>query len=298
MLTFTLNNGQAMPAIGFGTWQTADNETYSCVLEALKAGYRHIDTAFNYGNEVSVGKAIKDSGIPREQIWITSKLDNKWHHRAAEGLQKSLDDLGTDYLDLYLVHFPCSTDPADEMKHLPEWDYVKTWQEMQKFLEAGKVKTIGVSNFQIRHIDRLLSDPSCKVVPAVNQIELHPYNPSPKLLEHCKSKGIHCTAYCCLGASITSQDNKHTHLINDPIILKLAEKKGKTAAQVLLKWALQRETSVIPRSSKPERIAQNFDLEGWTLTADEVATIDAIKTRVKVVGDDWMPIKCFFGDDE
>ncbi|KAI5303821.1 hypothetical protein KEM56_007160 [Ascosphaera pollenicola] len=297
MLTFKLNNGREIPAVGFGTWQTSDEETIACVSEALKAGYRHIDTAFSYGNEVAVGKAIKDSGIPREEIWITSKLANQWHSRAAEQLQKSLDNLGVDYLDLFLVHFPCSTDPEDAMKHLPDWDFVKTWQLMQKFLE-GKVKTIGVSNFQIRHLEKLLSDPSCKVVPAVNQIELHPYNPSHKLLQYCHSKGIHCTAYCCLGASVTSADNNHTHLINDTVVAGIAEARGKSPAQILLKWGLARGTSVIPRSLKPARIQQNFDLEGWELTTGELAQIDRLKTRAKAVGDSWMPIRVFFGDDE
>uniref|UniRef100_A0A8H7KAJ5 NADP-dependent oxidoreductase domain-containing protein n=1 Tax=Bionectria ochroleuca TaxID=29856 RepID=A0A8H7KAJ5_BIOOC len=296
--TFKLNNGNLIPAIGLGTWQSADSQTRDAVSYALQHGYRHIDTALNYQNEKEVGEGIRMSGIPRKDIWVTTKLDNPWHHRALEGLETSLKDLGLDYIDLFLIHFPCSTDPNDSSKHLPDWDYVKTWQEMQKMLDSGKVKNIGVSNFQIRHLEKLLSDPTCKVVPAVNQLELHPYNPSSKLLDYCKSKGIHCTAYSCLGGNSSSPINKHTNLSDNLVVEKIAKAKGKSSAQILLKWGLQRGTSVIPKSVTPSRISSNFDLDGWDLSDAEVAEIDAIPTRVKVVQDDWMPIKVFFGDDE
>ncbi|RSL83651.1 hypothetical protein CEP51_004379 [Fusarium floridanum] len=297
-LSYKLNTGASIPAIGLGTWQSAEDETRNAVKFALQHGYRHIDTAFNYKNEKEVGDGIRASGIPREDIWVTTKLDNDWHHRASEGLASSLKDLGLDYVDLFLVHFPCSTDPTDSSKHLADWDYVKTWQEMQKLLDTGKVKNIGVSNFQIRHLEKLLNDPSCKVVPAVNQLELHPYNPSPKLLEYCKSKGIHCTAYSCLGGNSTSPINGHTDLVKNDTVAKIAEAKGKTPAQILLKWGLQRGTSVIPKSVTPTRISSNFDLDGWVLSEDEIAELTGIKTRSKVVGDSWMPIRVFFGDDE
>lgn len=125
--TFQLNNGASIPAIGLGTWQSKDNDTHEAVKYALQHGYRHIDTALNYGNEKEVGEGIRASGVPRDQIWVTTKLDNHWHHRVSEGLESSLEDLGLDYVDLYLIHFPCSTDPADRSKHLPDWDFVKTW---------------------------------------------------------------------------------------------------------------------------------------------------------------------------
>lgn len=190
---YPLPNGTgAIPAIGLGTWQSSANATRDAVKHALQHGYRHIDTALNYGNEREVGEGIRASGVPRNQIWVTTKLDNHWHHRVREGLDTSLTALGLDYLDLYLVHFPCSTDPEDRGRCLPDWDFVKTWygiyprlgrnvctptdragrQNMQKLLETGKVRNIGVSNFQITHLDRLLNDPSCTVVPAVNQIEV------------------------------------------------------------------------------------------------------------------------------
>ncbi|KAL3477640.1 NADP-dependent oxidoreductase domain-containing protein [Aspergillus californicus] len=293
-----LNTPSSIPPIGLGTWQSSSNATLNAVKHALQHGYRHIDTALNYGNEKEVGEGIRASGIPRDQIWVTTKLDNHWHHRVQEGLESSLADLGLDYLDLYLVHFPCSTDPGDRGRCLDGWDFVRTWQEMQKLLGTGKVKNIGVSNFQIIHLERLLNDPSCTVVPAVNQIELHPYNPSPKLLAYCKSKNIHCTAYSCLGGHSDSPINGQTNLTSDPVILKLAESKSKTPAQILLMWGLQRGVSVIPKSVTPSRIENNFDLEGWSLEEEEVAEIDAIKTRSKVVGDAWMPIRVFLGDDE
>lgn len=195
--SFPLNNGSSIPAIGLGTWQSSSQETFNAVKHALKQGYRHIDTALNYGNEKEVGQGIRESGVPRSEIWLTTKLDNHWHHRVQAGLKQSLSDLGVDYIDLYLIHFPCSTDPDDRSRHLSDWDFIKTWfvvlqrsrirsrtsliqvyrQDMQKLLKTGKVQSIGVSNFQIRHLERLLNDPSCTVIPAVNQLEArHHYN--------------------------------------------------------------------------------------------------------------------------
>ncbi|KAH8913121.1 Aldo/keto reductase [Coniochaeta sp. PMI_546] len=296
--SFPLNNGLSIPAVGLGTWQSKPKEVQDAVKFAIQHGYRHIDTALNYGNEKDVGEGIRASGVPRGDIWVTTKLDNPWHHRVAEGFAKSLGDLDIGYIDLYLMHFPCSTDPEDSTKHLPDWDYVKTWQEMQKLLDTGKVKSIGVSNFQIRHLEKLLADPSCKIVPAVNQIELHPSNPSPKLLDYCKSKGIHCMAYSCLGGTIGSPINNSGPLLEDPAIFEVATAKDKTPQQVVLMWGLLRGTSIIPKSITPSRIAQNFELDGWTMTPEEIKKISGVQTRFKVVEDSWMPIKVFFGDDE
>ncbi|KAF2197091.1 aldo-keto oxidoreductase, NADPH-dependent, partial [Delitschia confertaspora ATCC 74209] len=288
--TFTLNTGAKMPAIGLGTWQSKPNEVREAVKVALQKGYRHIDTALAYGNEHEVGQGIKDSGVPREEIWITTKLDNTWHHRVEEGITSSLKSLGVDYVDLYLMHWPSSTDPNDLKKHLPDWDFIKTWQEMQKLPASGRVKNIGVSNFAIKNLEKLLNDPSTKIVPAVNQVELHPNNPSPKLIEYCKEKGIHCTAYSCLGST-------DSPLYKDPTLKKIAEAKGKTPQQVMLMWGLQRGTSVIPKSVTASRIEANFELDGWELSDEEVKQLSSLKDRFKVCGDDWLPIKVFFGDD-
>ncbi|KAE8353290.1 NADP-dependent oxidoreductase domain-containing protein [Aspergillus coremiiformis] len=272
--TYTLNTGDKIPAIGLGTWQSKPNEVREAVKNALLKGYRHIDTALAYGNEAEVGQGIKDSGVPRSEIWITTKLDNTWHHQVAEGIDSSLKDLGVDYVDLYLVHWPSSTDPNDKSKHLPDWDFIKTWQEMQKLPATGKVRNIGVSNFAIKNLEKLLNDPSTKIVPAVNQIELHPNNPSPKLVAYNTSKGIHSTGYSCLGST-------NSPLYKDPTLLQLAEKKGKTPQQVLLLWGIQKGWSVIPKSVSKSRIDANFEIDGWSLTAEEINQLDNLKDRFK-----------------
>jgi len=288
--TFSLNTGDKIPAIGLGTWQSKPNEVTEAVKHALKVGYRHIDTALAYGNEAEVGKGIKESGVPRSEIWLTTKLDNTWHHRVTEGIETSLKDLGTDYVDLYLMHWPSSTDPSDTKKHLPDWDFIKTWQEMQK-IPKSKARNIGVSNFGIRNLEKLLSHPSCKTIPAVNQVELHPNCPSPKLVAYCKEKGIHCTGYSCLGST-------NSPLYKDKTLLQLADKLGKTPQQVLLAWGIQKGWSVIPKSVNLDRVEKNFGLDGWELSSEQIAELDGLKDRFKVCGDGWLPVKVFFGDDE
>lgn len=289
--TFTLNTGAKIPAVGLGTWQSKPNEVATAVEHALRSGYRHIDTAHAYGNEKEVGQGIRASGVPREDIWLTTKLDNPWHKRVPEGIASSLENLGTDYVDLYLMHWPCSTDPADKKKHYSDWDFRDTWREMQKLLETGKVRNIGVSNFGITNLEKLLSAPDTKTVPAVNQIELHPCNPSPKLVAYNTSKGIHSTGYSCLGST-------DSPLYTNKKLLAIAESKGKTPQQVLLLWGLQKGWSVIPKSVTPARIGANFELDGWELTEQEIHEIDAIQDRFKVCGDKWLPVQVFFGDDE
>lgn len=288
---FTLNTGAQIPAVGLGTWQSKPKEVQDAVEAALARGYRHIDTAFAYGNEKEVGDGIKASGVPREEIWLTTKLDNPWHKRVTEGFEASLKNLQTDYLDLYLMHWPSSSDPADLKKHYPDWDFVDTWREMQKLLDTGKVRNIGVSNFGIKNMEKLLSAESTKVVPAVNQIELHPANPSPKLLDYLTEKGIHASAYSPLGST-------DSPLYNNDTILSIAKAKGKTPQQVLLVWGLQRGVSVLPKSVTKERIDANFELDGWSLTDEEMTQLSSIKDRFKVCGDAWLPVKVFFGDDE
>lgn len=289
--TFKLNTGDSIPAIGLGTWQSQPGEVGKAVEAALRAGYRHIDTAFGYGNEKEVGEGIRASGVPREQIWLTTKLDNPWHKRVAEGIEQSLKNLGTSYVDLYLMHWPASIDPENPDKVYSDWDFVDTWRELQKLVGTGKVKNIGVSNFAIKNLERLLNDPSCKIVPAVNQVELHPGNPSPKLVEYNRSKGIHTSGYSPLGSS-------DSPLSKDKTIDAIAKAKGKTPAQILILWGIQKGWSVLPKSVTPSRVESNFDLDGWSLTDDEIAKLDAIPDRFKVCGDSWLPVKVFFGDDE
>jgi len=289
--TATLNTGDKIPVFGLGTWQSKPNEVKVAVEMALRAGYRHIDTAFAYGNEAEVGEGIKASGVPREEIWITTKLDNSLHKRVEEGVQFSLEALGIDYIDLYLIHWPSSTVPGDLTKHYDDWDFVKTWEEMQKLPASGRVKNIGVSNFGIKNLEILLNAPTTKIVPAVNQIELHPNNPSPKLVAYNTSKGIHTTGYSCLGST-------NSPLHQDPVLKGIAEKMGKTSSQILIKWGLQKGWSVIPKSVTVGRIESNRDIDGWELDQEDVEKLSGLKGRFKVCGDSWLPIKVFFGDDE
>lgn len=229
--------------------------------------------------------------MPRDQIWLTTKLNNPHHKRVAEAIDDSLKNLGTDYVDLYLIHWPCSLVPGDNQKVHDDWNYVDTWREMQKVLASGKAKNIGVSNFAIPHLEKLLAHPDTKVVPAVNQIELHPCNPSPKLVAFNTAKGIHSTGYSCLGST-------NSPLYTNKTLLDIANALDKSPQQVLLQWGVSKGWSVIPKSVNEQRIVGNFGLDGWNLSAEDIAKIDAMTERFKVCGDSWLPERVFFGDDE
>ncbi|KAJ5622729.1 glycerol dehydrogenase Gcy1 [Penicillium herquei] len=291
--TYTLNTGDRIPAVGLGTWQSQPGDVSNAVEVALRAGYRHIDAAAAYGNETEVGNGIKASGVPRNEIFLTTKLHNQWHTRVPEAIEASLRALQTDYVDLYLIHWPCSTDPNDRANVIPNWDYISTWVEMQKLPATGKVKAIGVSNFGITHLERLLNHPSTKA--AVNQIELHPNNPSPKLVAYNTSQGIHSTAYSCLGST-------DSPLYKNQTLIDLAQRKGQSVQRILLKWGLQKGWSVIPKSVNLQRVRENFDIDGWELTNDDIAIIDAIPSRFKVCDGSFLPPvmhdKIFLDDDE
>ncbi|KAK9483534.1 NADP-dependent oxidoreductase domain-containing protein [Lipomyces starkeyi] len=293
-----LNDGNNIPALGLGTWQSPDKEVYEAVLAALKTGYRHIDAAYCYGNEVPVGHAIKDSGLPRESIFLTSKLWSTGHTNTAENLEASLKNLGVEYLDLYLMHWPVTLNPdgnhpllpttlTGERDRLPEeeWNYIKTWN-----FSIHKAKSIGVANFSTYHFDQLLRAPTTVIVPAVNQVEMHPYNPQEKLVAYCKEKGIHLTAYSPLGSTSAP-------LQEDAVIKKVAEKAGKSPAQALISWAIWRGTSVIPKSVTPSRIVINF--EDFVMSDADGNLIDEISktTRRRIVAPNW-GVKIFYDDDE
>ncbi|KAM6536103.1 hypothetical protein FALCPG4_005622 [Fusarium falciforme] len=288
---YVLNTGDSMPALGLGTWQSKPGEVELSVQWALECGYRHIDTAFAYGNEKEVGAGIRASGVPREQIWLTTKLDNDCHHRVSEAINTSLENLGTDYVDLYLMHWPVALDPDNPGQVLKDWDFVDTWRDMQKLVGTGKVRNIGVSNFGIRNLDKLLSAESCKITPAVNQVELHPFNPSSRLVKYNESKGIHTTAYSPLGST-------NSPIYSNETVISIAKTHGRTAQQILLMWGLQRGTSVLPKSVTKGRIEANFGLRGWQLTDQEMASLSDIPDRFKVADDSWLPVRVFFGDDE
>ncbi|KAK9321567.1 NADP-dependent oxidoreductase domain-containing protein [Lipomyces orientalis] len=301
--TFKLNDGNVIPALGLGTWQSPDTEVYEAVLTAIKTGYKHIDAAFCYGNEGPVGKAIKDSGVPRESIFLTSKLWSTGHTRVAEDLHASLQNLGVEYLDLYLMHWPVTlnphgnhplfpTTPTGQRDILPqsEWNYIKTWAAMQELLKTGKVKSIGVSNFSTYHFDQLLKASTTTIVPAVNQVEMHPYNPQEKLVRYCNEKGIHLTAYSPLGSTAAPLQEEY-------IVKKVAERVGKSSAQVLISWAIWRGTSVIPKSVTPSRVRSNF--EDFVLSDADGELINEISevTRRRIVAPNW-GVKIFYDDDE
>ncbi|EGW31833.1 uncharacterized protein SPAPADRAFT_62446 [Spathaspora passalidarum NRRL Y-27907] len=267
--TITLNDGTKIPFVGLGTWQAADrDEAYNATLAALKNGYRHIDTAAIYKNEEYVGEAIKDSGIPREEIYVTTKLWNTDHKRAKEALETSLKKLGLDYVDLYLIHWPVSTDPATG-ENYKDWDYVDTYKALQKLYKEsnGKIKSIGVSNFNKERLERLLSDPEVTIVPAVNQIEAHPFLPQPELYDYLKEKNIIIEAYSPLGSS-------NSPIIKNPAIVSIAEKNGVEPAQVLISWAVQRNTVVLPKSVTEARIISN--LKTFTLSDEDFATLNKL----------------------
>ncbi|KIK65214.1 hypothetical protein GYMLUDRAFT_220485 [Collybiopsis luxurians FD-317 M1] len=263
--SFTLNNGTKIPSIGLGCWLGSpgdDERVYHMCLNAIKAGYRHFDTAAGYGNEIQVGKAIRDSGIPREEIYLTTKLANPDHGRVEEAFEESLKNLNSDYIDLYLMHWPQAGKPdngiwGDVAFRLHESPtFVETWKDMERLLGSGKVKSIGVSNFSVKNLEILL--PHCTVVPVTNQVQLHPCLPQNDLKAYCESKGIILTAYSPLGQP--GGHDQPISLLNNETITALASKLNVDIAQVLLSWGVQRKTVVIPKTENKQRLASNISL--------------------------------------
>jgi 2,5-diketo-D-gluconate reductase A len=256
--TVRLNTGTSMPQLGFGVFRVPNEEATAAVLAAFEAGYRSIDTAAMYGNEEGVGKAIAQSGIPRRDLFITTKLNNDAHGtaEAPRAFEESLSRLGLDYLDLYLIHWP-----------MPKQDhYVETWRAMEKIHRDGPARAIGVSNFQISHLKRLFKE--TEAVPAVNQIELHPYLTQEPLRAFHARHGIASESWSPLA--------KGGELLSDPIITGLAEKYGKTPAQIVIRWHLQLGNIVIPKSVTPERIKENIDVFDFELADDDVVSISEL----------------------
>jgi len=281
---FKLNTGAEIPAIGFGTWQDKDAQE-DAVYEALKAGYRHIDTARVYGTEPAVAKGIKKSGVPRKDIFITTKLWNNYHHPddVEKACDLSLKDLETDYLDLYLMHWPSAFARSDSLfpdNREGNIDYIDTWKAMEKLVQNGKCKAIGISNFSKAEIERLLS--SSSTVPAAHQLECHPYLAQHSFAEFHKSKGIHVTQYSPFGNQneIYSSGKDMGKLIDDPVLAEIGKKYNKTGAQVALAWGIVHERTVIPKSKTPSRIMSN--LEGdFKLDAEDVKKVDALDKKLR-----------------
>ncbi|EGE00434.1 aldehyde reductase [Trichophyton tonsurans CBS 112818] len=275
---FKLNTGAEIPAIGFGTWQDEQAQE-GAVLAALQAGYRHIDTAAIYGTEAAVGKAIKKSGVPREELFITSKLWNNKHK--PEDVEKAIDDslknLGISYLDLYLMHWPVAFAPGDEVfpkdssgkMKVVDIDYVDTYKAMEKLVKAGKTKAIGISNFSKAETERLLENAS--IVPAVHQLELHPWLQQPSFVTFLKTKGIHITHYSSLGNQNETykQDGK---LLEAPALTAIGKKYNKSPAQVALAWGINEGHSVLVKSKAEQRIKDNFQAD-FELNAEDLQLV-------------------------
>jgi diketogulonate reductase-like aldo/keto reductase len=269
--TLTLNNGVTLPAIGLGVFQTPAEETATAVAEALRVGYRHIDTAAAYMNEQGVGEGIRASGVAREDIFIETKLwiSDYGYDAALHGFEKSAAKLGVDQIDLLLLHQPLTS----------RFDLtLDAYRAMEKLLADGKVRAIGVSNFMPEILTRLLAETT--IVPAVNQIELHPYFQQKELQALHAEHNILTQAWSPIGG-ITSYGGGAKSAFEDETLLQIAGEYGKSAAQVMLRWHLQEGRSVIPKSTKAARIAENFDVFDFELTADQLQTIDGLDTGVR-----------------
>jgi len=250
----TLADGNAIPLLGLGVWQVPDGaECERAVRSALETGYRHIDTAQAYGNEASVGRALRDSGIPREEVFLTTKFYPARRDPVAE-IEGSLRRLGVDQVDLYIIHWP---------QNGPTW----AWPGMEAAREQGHSRSIGVSNFSARQLEQVLA--VADTPPAINQVQFSPFEYRRSLLEACEALGVAVEAYSPLGTG------RH---LSDPTVARVAESVGRTPAQVLLRWCLQRGTIVLPKSTHRERIEQNAQIFDFTLSDDEMATLDALDT--------------------
>jgi methylglyoxal/glyoxal reductase len=263
LTTKTLNNGVKIPIFGLGVFQSA-GETKDAVKWALEAGYRHIDTAKIYRNEADVAQGIKESGVDRKDIFITTKLWNNdmRYGKQREAIEKSLQLLETDYIDLYLIHWP--------VKDV----YNESWKIMEEYYKQGKIRAIGVSNFHQHHLEDLLS--IAEVVPAVNQVECHPHLTQQPLFDYCKARGIAFEAWSPLGGG---------QLLSDPAIGALADKYGKTAAQLIIRWHIQRDTIVIPKSVHKDRIISNSQVFDFSISEEDMAAITAMNQDRRVGSD-------------
>ena len=256
--TIRLNNGVEIPQLGFGVYQVPPEDTAEAVSTALEIGYRHIDTAEMYGNEKGVGEAVARSGIDRGEVFVTSKLNNGYHRRddALRAFDQSLADLGFEYLDLFLVHWPL---PGIDV------DYVETWKAMEEIYASGRARSIGVSNFQAHHLRRLFGE--TEVRPAVNQIEVHPYLAQEELRAFDADHEIVTEAWSPIAQG---------KVLDDPVVLRVAERYSRTPAQVVLRWHVQRGDVVFPKSVNRERMQQNFELFDFDLDGDAMGDLSAL----------------------
>ena len=262
--TFVLSNGVKVPCVGYGTYLTPDGEVAkNSVMEALKVGYRHVDTAFAYGNEVAVGAGIKASGVKREDVFVTTKhwVTMRGYEKASEAIDISLKNLGLDYLDLYLIHWPCVE------KVSPDWKEINagTWKAFEDAYKAGKIRAIGVSNFQKKHYDALAE--MCEIKPMVNQIEFHPGYTQPETVKYSQEQGMLVQAFSPLGCGT---------VLADETLKGIAAKYGKSVAQICLRFVLQSGLNVLTKSVTPSRILENTQIFDFELSAEDMAVINAM----------------------
>lgn len=298
-----LNDGSLMPALGLGTFAPAGSvqkgDCAKAVKYAIEVGYRHFDGAFLYGNEDEVGEAIRekiaDGTVKRENIFYTGKLWSTYHRPelVRKGLEESLKKLQFDYIDLFIIHWPIPLQPGVEL--LPKKqsgvllydnvDPLATWEALEACKDAGLVKSIGVSNFNAKQLGKILNKPGLKYKPVCNQVECHPYLKQEKLLEFCNSNDIVLVAYSPLGSSRDTQwiEQSAPVVLKDPQLISLAEKHGRTVAQIALRYLLQRGVAVIPKSFNPGRSAENFQVFDFMLAEEDMKLIDSIPTKVRYV---------------
>jgi 2,5-diketo-D-gluconate reductase A len=257
-----LNDGHTIPQLGFGVFQIPPGDTVDAVTEALEVGYRHVDTAEMYGNEREVGEAVRQSGLDRGEVFVTSKLNNSFHRPddARRAFERTLSALGFVYVDLFLIHWPLPT--------LYDGDFVSTWKTLEEFRDDGRSRSIGVSNFQVEHLERLAAETD--TVPAVNQIELHPYFQNEEVRAYDGENGIATEAWSPIAQG---------ECLDDQTIEEIAGRHGRTTAQVVLRWHVQRGNVVFPKSSTPERIRENFEIFDFELEPGDIDAIDGLHRR-------------------